>query len=514
MRYLILGRTRLFFGTTLDPFGRGKMWTLEGEGPLYQRVYRAARRAILNAELAPGTRVPSTRALATDLGVSRNTVILAYDQLLAEGYLTARGGSGTFVATDLPDDLSTVVRGDTGERQDRGVFSPRLSRYGRWQASLAATGIVSWEPRNTPLRFDFRYGRPNILDFPHDTWCRVLNKRARRASLRQLDYGPPEGREELRTAIAEHLWRSRGVVCTPHQVIIVNGSQQALDLAARTLLDPGDRAVIEEPYYPGARIAFEGAGAEIVSAAVDEDGFCVDSIVDEPAPRLAYVTPAHQFPSGATMPIQRRLDVLGWAESCGAMIFEDDYDSEFRYSGRPLEALQGLDRAGRVIYAGTFSKLMFPALRLGYLVLPAALVGPVSAAKASVDTGCPALEQLALADFMRAGHFDRHLRRSRTRNARRRAALLSALATYCGDRIEVAGANAGLHIIGWIRGLAARRVAALRRRCAERGVGIYSVAPYYRKELKRAGLILGFSSLREQEIEEGVRRLASALLTK
>ncbi len=491
------------------------MWTLEGDGPLYQRVYRAARRAILSAELAPGTRVPSTRSLATDLGVSRNTVILAYEQLLAEGYLTARAGSGTFVATDLPEALNEVVgTGGGAAHRPEGLFTPHLSRYGRWLDALAEARPVSWEPHARSLRFDFRYGRPNFLDFPHDTWCRVLARRARRASVRQLDYGPPEGREELRTAIAEHLWRSRGVVCTPRQVVVVNGSQQALDLAARVLIDPGDRAVVEEPCYPGARIALAAAGAEVVSVAVDGDGLCVGGLATQPAVRLAYLTPAHQFPSGVTMPLQRRIDVLGWAERSGALIFEDDYDSEFRYAGRPLEALQGLDRAGRVIYAGTFSKLMFPALRLGYLVLPASLVAAVSAAKASVDTGCPALEQLALADFMQAGHFDRHMRRSRTRNARRRAALLAALKEHLGDRVEVSGANAGLHVLLWIRGFAARRVPALRRRCAERGVGIYPVTPYYDEVPKRAGLLLGFSSLQEKEIEEGVRRLAAVLNSK
>jgi GntR family transcriptional regulator/MocR family aminotransferase len=211
------------------------------------------------------------------------------------------------------------------------------------------------------------------------------------------------------------------------------------------------------------------------------------------------------------MPLQRRLDVLAWADRQGALIFEDDYDSEFRYSGRPVEALQGLDRAGRVLYAGTFSKLMFPALRLGYLVLPAALVSPVVTAKAVCDTGCAALEQLALADFIQEGHFDRHLRRSRARNARRREALLAALAQHLGDRIEVTGVNAGLHVLVWLRGFAARRLPALRRRAAEQGVGVYPVTPYYSEPPKTAGLLLGFASLQEKEIDEGIRRLAHVL---
>jgi len=489
------------------------MWTLDGDGPLYQQVYRAARKAILSAELPPGVRFPSTRTLARDLGVSRNTVILAYDQLLSEGYVATREGSGTFVATHLPEDMTEAIRSDRADPAPADIFTPRLSAYGQ---RLVASGprTVTWEAPSSPLRFDFRYGRPNFFDFPHDTWCRVLANRARRASIRQLDYGPPAGRDELRNAIAEYLWRSRGVVCTPEQVIVVNGSQQALDLAARVLVDPGDHVVIEEPHYPGARLAFEAAGAEIVPGPLDDDGLQLATVTDERPIRLAYVTPAHQFPSGVSMPIQRRLEVLAWAEQRDALIFEDDYDSEFRYSGRPVEALQGLDRAGRVIYGGTFSKLMFPALRLGYLVLPAALVAPVTAAKAISDTGCPALEQLALADFIQQGHFERHLRRSRTRNAKRREVLLSALARHCGDRVEVTGVNAGLHVLVWLNGISTRRIPALRRRAAEQGVGIYPVAPFYRDPPARGGLLLGFASLQEKEIEEGIQRLARVLDTR
>ncbi len=487
------------------------MWTLDGDGPLYQQVYRAARRAILTAELAPGIRFPSTRALAKDLGVSRNTVILAYDQLLAEGYLVSREGSGTFVSTQLPDDMTEAIRSDRAENETADIFSPRLSAYGTRLSAFGAQQPVSWEARTPPLSFDFRYGRPNFFDFPHDAWCRVLARRARRASVRQLDYGPPGGREELRNAIAEYLWRSRGVVCTPEQVVIVNGSQQALDLAARVLIDPGERVLIEEPHYPGARIAFEAAGAEVVSGPLDDDGLQLAGVSDDLNIRLAYVTPAHQFPSGVIMPIQRRLEVLAWAEKRDALIFEDDYDSEYRYSGRPVEALQGLDRGGRVLYSGTFSKLMFPALRLGYLVLPAALVAPITTAKAVADTGCPALEQLALADFIQQGHFERHLRRSRTRNAKRREAVLSALDRHLGDRVEVTGVNAGLHILVWLPGFAARRLPALRRRAAEQGVGIYPVTPFFREPPPRAGLLLGFASLQEKEIEEGIQRLARLL---
>jgi GntR family transcriptional regulator/MocR family aminotransferase len=392
------------------------------------------------------------------------------------------------------------------------TIQPHLSAYAERLMDASGGRPVTWEADPTPLRHDFRYGRPSFYDFPHETWCRILARRARRASVRQLDYGPPAGRPELRHAIAEYLWRSRGVVCTPEQVIVVGGSQQALDLTARVLLDSGDTVVLEEPHYPGARLAFAASGARVISAPVDEEGIQIADLDDSNGPlRLAYLTPAHQFPTGVLMPLQRRLELLAWADREDVLLFEDDYDSEFRYEGRPVESLQGLDRVGRVIYAGTFSKLMFPALRLGYLVLPKSLVAPFVAAKGTADTGSPTLEQLALADFIRAGHFERHLRRSRTRNAARRAAMVGALRQHMGDKIEISGANAGLHLLVWLRKVGARRESDLRRRAAKLGVGIYPVRPYYTTPPKRAGFILGYASLDEKEIREGIKRFAQAL---
>jgi len=489
------------------------MWAkLDGEGPLYQQVYRALRGAILSAELAPGSRVPSTRSLAADLSVSRNTILPAYQQLLAEGYLKTREGSGTFVAAELPEAMTAVARASRDTARPSRAAPPRLSAYAERLLEAAGGRPITWEFGDKPPRYDFRYGRPSFYDFPHETWCRLLARRARRASVRQLDYGAPEGRSELRQAVAEYLLRSRGVVCTAEQVLIVNGSQQALDLTARVLLDSGDGVAMEEPHYPGARLAFAAAGARLLAVAVDEEGLRCADLEPPPHPlRLAYVTPAHQFPTGVLMPLQRRLELLAWAERHDVLLFEDDYDSEYRYAGRPVEALQGLDRVGRVLYAGTFSKLMFPALRLGYLVVPRPLVKVFSAAKATVDTGSSSLEQLALADFINAGHFERHLRRSRARNAARRIALVGALQEFLGDSVEIAGANAGLHIVLWLKRFAASRASALRRRAAERGVGIYSVLPYYVLPQKRAGFLLGYASLNERDIREGVKRLAQAI---
>lgn len=278
------------------------------------------------------------------------------------------------------------------------------------------------------------------------------------------------------------------------------------------LLDPGDRVVIEEPHYQGARLVFLAAGARLVPAPVDGDGLDVACLPRAGArARLAYVTPSHQFPTGVVMSLGRRLALLEWARRADAHVVEDDYDSEYRYEGRPIEAVQGLDRAGRVIYVGTLSKVLFPALRLGYLVLPGPLVEPFRRAKWATDRHTGTLEQEVLAEFIRDGHFERHLRRSRTRYAARRAALLDALAAHFGDRAEVVGANAGVHLLVWLRGVAPGALDRLVQRAAEDGVGVYPIAPYYLIPPKRAGLLLGYASLTEAEIRAGIRRLAAVL---
>jgi GntR family transcriptional regulator/MocR family aminotransferase len=289
----------------------------------------------------------------------------------------------------------------------------------------------------------------------------------------------------------------------------VNGSQQAIDLTARVLVDPNDIVVIEEPHYQGARKVFAAAGAELVFSSVDTEGLDAATLpAAAGSAKLAYVTPSHQFPTGAVMTLARRLALLAWAERTAAFVFEDDYDSEYRYEGKPIEAVQGLDRANRVIYTGTFSKVMYPALRAGYMVLPPPLVEPVAAAKWLSDRHTPTLEQEALAEFIVEGHFERHLRRSRMRNAARRAALLDALDTHLGDRVEVSGANAGIHMLVWLRDLAPEDLDPLVERAARAGVGIYPVTPYFATPPPRAGLVMGYASMNEKDIQEGVRVLA------
>ncbi len=484
---------------------------LDTDGALYDQIYRALRGQILKGRLSAGSRVPATRDLALELGVSRNVAIMAYRQLLDEGYLTPRKGAGTFVARELPRALTTT---DAGRRPAAARTSAplHLSAYAR-RVRDASQGVqFTWEPRRDVLPYDFRYGRPSFTDFPHETWCRVMARCARRVTLRELDYGPPEGLPALREAIADYVARARAIACSPEQVLVVNGSQQALDLAARVLVDPGDVVLMEEPHYRGARTVMRAAGARIETIAVDEHGLRTEELAARRTlSRLAIVTPSHQFPTGAVMPLGRRLELLSWARRTGACIFEDDYDSEYRYSGRPIEALAALDDSGCVLYAATFSKVMFPSLRLGYMILPERLIEPLRSAKALMDTGGPSLTQAALVDFIRDGHFERHLHRMRTRNARRRAAMLEAIERHLGSRAQVSGVNAGLHLVLWLRDLPGSKARELQIRAARAGVGVYSVEPFYLNPPTQVGLLLGYASMPEKQIAAGIRRFASVV---
>jgi GntR family transcriptional regulator/MocR family aminotransferase len=366
--------------------------------------------------------------------------------------------------------------------------------------------------RPAAIGHEFRFGAPAVQDFPFDVWRRLLARRARTVGPASLTYGPPEGHEPLREALADYLRGARGVRCRADQVLVVNGAQQALDLVARALLDPGHVVAIEEPQYLGAREAFRAAGARLRPVPVDADGLVV-SRLPAPArpPRLVYVTPSHQFPTGATMSLARRLALLQWAGRARAWIVEDDYDSEYRYSGRPIEALQALDRTDCVVYVGTLSKTLFPALRLGYVVAPEPLVPTLRAIKALTDRHTATLGQEVLADFIREGHFERHLRRTRVRNAARRAALLDAVATRLGPAARVEGANAGLHALLWLDGVSPRRLDDVVRRAQGAGVGLYPVRRFYLRPPRRAGLLLGYAGLTEDDIRRGIDVLADLL---
>ncbi len=485
------------------------MLALDDEGPLHRQTYRALRGAILEGRLRPDTRMPSSRSLAKELGLSRNTVLQAFDQLVAEGYATAREGAGTFVAGSLPS------RAHGGGKTEQGgkVESARLSALGRRIQTRIPPGAASWSLRREPLRFDFRYGEPGYADLPLNTWTRLLGRRARRLSVRRLAYQPPGGAAELREALADYLARARGVVCEPEQILITQGSQQAIDLCVRLLVDPGDTVVLEEPHYTGFSFCLAAAGADISHVPVDEDGLRVEELDSIGEASLACVTPSHQFPAGGVLSLPRRLALLDWAERSGAYLLEDDYDGEFRYDSRPLECLQSLDRDGRVVYVGTASKILFPALRIGWVVAPPALVRSFHDAKAITDTGTASLEQLAFADFIREGHLERHVRRARQRHASRRSALLEAVEAELGDRADVIGTGAGIHVVLRFESLPALDVGRLRRACRERDVGVYPVAPFYAQAPEHAELLLGYASLDEEEIRTGIGRLREALDT-
>lgn len=503
-------------------FNRSIVLQLDGTGPLYLQIYRALRNEILSRTLAPGERVPSTRALADLLKLSRNTAVSAYEQLLAEGYLETRmGAAGTVVAPVLPPDSLWSSSSKSLDRQQRirsragrrlATAGERILKAARVVAASIGSPNLTWQLTPSRIPYDFRPGRPAFADLPYTLWCRLIGSRARRASLQDLDYGPPEGRSELREAVASRLRRLRGVDASPERIVIVNGTQQALDLISRVLLNPGDRVLIEEPHYTGARCAFLSAGAELVTAAVDSDGIRVPKTSTRKRSfRLAYVTPSHQFPTGVVLPIARRLELLHWASRARAFVVEDDYDGEYRYDGPPLQALAGLDQEGRVMYVGTFSKILFPALRLGYLVLPESLVQPIVSAKAIEDTGTATLEQLALTDFISQGHFDRHLRRTNASNAARRNVLVAAIRKEFAERAEICGANAGLHLLIWLKGKSGGMIADVHGKAEKVGVGLYEVDSFYTKPPKRTGVVLGYAPLREREIREGIRRLAEAL---
>lgn len=483
---------------------------LMGEGPLWQQVYQALRGAILSGALPPRARLPATRVLAKELRVSRNTILLAYEQLLAEGYVVGQVGSGTYVAAVQQEWAATSSARPAAPTAT--APAPVFSDYGQRVLASAfslSPGAAAFRPR---LRYDFRYGAPAVEEFPHETWRRLLARRARNVSLRSLHYGPPQGYLPLREAIAAYLRRSRAVSCDPQQVLIVSGSQQALDLSARLLLNPGEHVILEEPHYQGARYVFLAAGGQLLPAPVDPEGMDIRGLATASA-RLAYITPSHQFPTGAIMSLARRLALLQWAEQAEAYVLEDDYDSEYRYEGHPVEAVQGLDRAGRVIYVGTFSKVLFPALRLGYMVLPQPLVPLFTAAKWLTDRHSSTLEQEVLSDFISEGHFERHLRRTRTHNAARRAVLLEALERYLSGRVDIMGENAGMHLLVWLRGIPPATLDVVIDKAAAAGVGIYSVASYYLTPPERAGLLLGYTALSTDDIVVGIQRLAQVLDT-
>jgi GntR family transcriptional regulator/MocR family aminotransferase len=468
---------------------------------LQHQIYASIRRAILDRVVAPGARLPSSRALAVDLGVSRTTTLLAVQQLQAEGYLTARRGSGTSVAAELPDDLL----------QRRGTAPPSKARHpalSRRGAAVVASPHGAERLTGPPRAF--RLGTPAVDRFPLSAWSRLVNRRLRSVTGAQLDYGDPAGFRPLRDAVAAHVQAARGTRCEGEQVLIVAGAQQGFELVCRLLLDPGDRAWMEEPGYPGARSALRAAGARIVPVPVDAEGLDVDAGARRAGDaRLVYVTPSHQYPLGVPMSLSRRLALLSWARAARAWVIEDDYDSEFRYGARPIPCLHGLDVDGRVIYVGSFSKTLFPALRLGFVIVPPDLQAGLVAARAAADQHPPTLDQAVLADFIGEGHFARHLRRMRLVYQERLEALKAAAERCCRGVLSLRPVRTGLHALADLEGVDAVRVV---REAAARGVETASAAAYCAARTPAVNaLVLGFGAVRPEASRRGMERLAAAI---
>ena len=477
---------------------------LRSDQPLNRGVYSALREAILEGRASAGSKLPSTRALAEELHVSRNTVLFAFEQLAAEGYVESRRGAGTFVVS-----VPTNTRGERGQVAEVGQ-QPRLSAVG---ARLAQGVARNRAERNSvePVPYDLRSFGLGHDQQTLDAWARALGRRARGLSLEPTGHQPTGGPRLLREALAGYLGRARALECTPDQIVVTQGSQQGIDMCLRLLVDPDDLVVLEEPHYTGYAECLAACGARVAYVPVDSQGMQVERLDDFADAKVACVTPSHQYPAGGVMPLARRLRLLDWAGKRGAAVIEDDYDGEFRHEGRLIECLHSLDRNGHVIYLGSSSRVLFPALRIGWAVVPEALAGAFLRLKGITNRATASLEQLAFADFIREGRLERHVRRARKRLSSRRVALLDGLWRELGSRIEVVGAGAGVHVLVRVRELRDSAFGRLREACLARGVGIHSAASSYAVPPTHVELLVGYASLTEDEIRIAVAKLREAL---
>jgi GntR family transcriptional regulator/MocR family aminotransferase len=468
-------------------------FSLDGRGPRYEQIARAVKGAVLEGRLAPESRLPSTRVLAQALGVARKSVVEAYELLAIEGLIRARVGVGTVVC--LP--------GRQSDRRVQHLKAPPPSRYADRLRKLPRLTLNS----NTGPRFNLQYSAPLANARIFASWSRKVSAAARRLG---PGYGPAIGYAPLRAAVADYLTRRRGLLCEADDVVIVSGTQQAISLTARLLLNEDDTAVVEDPYYELALYALTAHGAHIEHVRTDADGLRVRDIPAGQA-RLAVVTPSHQFPSGVVMSLTRRMELLNWAHTANAFILEDDYDSEFHDGRRPPATLRSLDLSGRVIYVGSFSKTLFPSLRLGYIVCPQALRSDFQRAKLLEDLGSPLLEQLALATFIQSGLYEKQLRRTVGEVLARRRTMANELRRRLGARVELGPHAGGMHLVAWFPGMTPANLDLLVTRAAEREVQVRSVGPYYRFPAPAPGLLLGYAGLTATQIRTAVGILADCL---
>jgi GntR family transcriptional regulator/MocR family aminotransferase len=489
VKSLALGAVPLFTLDRADPT------------PLQRQIYDGYRAAILRGQLRPGEQILSSREFAAELSVSRFPVLNAYAQLLAEGYLESRVGAGTFVSTSLPEQQMSV---EIPGRAPAVPSGPRpVSRRSSLYPSIPSLAYVrGWG--------SFGVHQPAFDQFPFAIWSNLVARHSRNPHVRAIHHTDPRGAERFRSAICDYLRTARGVHCSADQVLIVSGSQQALDITARVLLDPGNSVWVEEPGYSLQRAVLTAAGCRLIPVPVDEAGMDVETgIKRSPRARAAFVTPSHQYPLGSTMSASRRIQLLNWAHSAGAWVIEDDYDSEFRYESLPIASMHGLDRNARVIYVGTFSKVLFPSLRLGYMVIPADLVDRFIAVRHAMDIFPPYLQQEVLADFILEGHFARHIRRMRQVYKERRSILIDSLAREfpAQSGFEVHGVEAGMHLAMTLPpGLNDREISA---RAIRSRLWLWPLSPSYTTTPPRHGFILGFGSSLPAQIPRAVRLMRS-----
>jgi len=470
--------------------------------PLHSQIYRALRDAIARGDLRAGQRVPSSRAMSVELNVSRIPVLGAYAQLEAEGYFQTRKGAGTFVSSALPESLTQCRQPLTrrtpkasGPRPvaRRALLSPTEPRS-PWHAGLGA----------------FCVHQPAFDEFPFAIWSRLVTHHSKNPNARAIHCVDPLGTRRFREAICDYLRTARAVRAEPEQIMIVSGSQQALQIAASVLLDPGDSVWMEEPGYRLARNVFAAAGCHVIPVQVDNEGLNVTAGIKQcAAARVACVTPSHQYPLGSTMSAARRLQLLNWAQLHGAWIIEDDYDSEYRFESTPISSLQGLDSNSRVIYIGTFSKVLFASLRMGYMVIPQDLVERFIAVRFTMDIFPPYLYQEVIADFMREGYFARHIRRMRLLYSNRRKALVEQLRSGFGQTFEIHGADAGMHLAATFR--SDRDDVAVAEKAAEQGLWLWPLSKNYVTRNVRKGFILGYGNVSAQMMPGAIAKLRSAL---
>ena len=470
--------------------------------PLHRQVYDGYREAILRGDLAPGQKIPSSRELASEMQVSRFPVLHAYAQLVAEGYFESQVGSGTFISATLPEQMmSSEHYIDFCEQRPSGLrpIARRNSLYPTFR-------------RDSPLRSWGAFGlhQPASDQFPFQVWSELVSGHSRNPSSSSLQRIDPMGLPRFRLEICRYLRTARSVKCDPGQIMVVSGSQQALDITSRVLLNPGDSVLVEEPGYSLERTALAAAGCRLKLVPVDDQGMNIAHPTRCKGAKAAFVTPSHQFPLGSTMSATRRLLLLNWAQSAGAWVIEDDYDSEYRFDTKPIASLQGLDVNSRVIYIGTFSKILFPSLRIGYIVVPRDLVTLFEAVRFATDIFPPYLYQEVLADFMALGHLGRYIRKMRRIYGERRSVLIGSLRAEFGDFLQVHGASAGMHVsVSLPEGF--NDVDICERASAERLL-LWPLSRYYAGKKPLQGFVLGFGSANAEQIPNAVKRLRSLVL--